>query len=387
MKNTGGRLVTTVCLLAALGLALEFRHAGASTAAATATAPAEDPQKVTVDAEQAKQVHVTTTIERDFAPRVEATGRVDFDQDRLAQVTSPYAGRVRDVFVRAGASVTQGQPLFSVDSPDLTQAEGALVGAAGAREQTHVALQRAKGMAAVQANAPRDLEQAVADEQSAEGNYQAARRTLHLFGKNDAEIDQIAAGRKVDGVLRIDSPIAGVVSQRNVAPGDLLQPGTGVPFTIGVRDSLWLVADVPENDAVQVRVGQPMTATVAGRPIDATVSYVADSSDANTHRVTVRAVLDKRPEGIRAQMLAAIAIRTAAPERHIAVPEDAVVRESDGGMVVFTTDDGLTFTRRPVHVGEPRDGYYPVLSGLPGHGRIAAEGALFLSNALALRAR
>lgn len=387
MKNTGGRLVTAACLLTALALAIGFRHGGIATASATASMPASDLQTVTIDAEQAKQVHVTTTSERDFAPSVEATGRVDFDQDRLAQVTSPYAGRVRDVFVRAGASVTRGQPLFSVDSPDLAQAEGSLVGTTGAREQARVALKRAKDMAAVQANAPRDLEQATADEQTAEGNYQAARRALHLFGKNDAEIDRIASQRTVDGVLRIDSPIAGVVSQRNIAPGDLVQPGTGVPFSIAVHDSLWLVADVAETDAMQVRVGQPLRANVAGKALDATVSYVADSSDPNTHRVTVRGVLDAHPEGVRAQMLADVSIRTATPERHIAVPEDAVVRESDGGMVVFTTDDGLTFTRRPVHLGEPRDGYYPVLSGLPGHGRIAAEGALFLSNALTLRAR
>jgi len=86
-------------------------------------------------------------------------------------------------------------------------------------------------------------------------------------------------------------------------------------------------------------------------------------------------------------MLVNYNIYTAAPTRRDAVPVDAVVREGTGAMVVFTTTDGLHFTRHPVEVGPLQDGYYPVLSGLPSHQRIAAEGALFLSNALALQAQ
>jgi len=86
-------------------------------------------------------------------------------------------------------------------------------------------------------------------------------------------------------------------------------------------------------------------------------------------------------------MLATYRIFTAAPTRHQAVPVDAVVREGTGAMVVFTTTDGLRFTRNPVQLGPLQDGYYPVLSGLPAGQRIAAEGALFLSNALALQSQ
>ena len=78
---------------------------------------------------------------------------------------------------------------------------------------------------------------------------------------------------------------------------------------------------------------------------------------------------------------------TAPPTRRDAVPADAVVREGSGAMVVFTTTDQRHFTRRPVQLGPLQDGYYPVLDGLPPRQRIASEGALFLSNALALQAQ
>ncbi|WP_430390533.1 efflux RND transporter periplasmic adaptor subunit [Dyella sp. 20L07] len=392
MKNNGGRLIAGACLLAALILVLSCRQhdapSSAGTAPANATPAAPPPQTVTINAEQARQVRVTTVSQRDFAPHIEAVGYVDFDQDHLAQVTSPYAGRIREVFAKAGDTVARGQALFSVDSPDLAQAEGTLVGAAASLNQTKAALQRAKGMAQVQANAPRDLEQAIADEQTAEGNYQAARRALHIFGKSDAEIDRIAADHRVDGELRIDSPIAGQVTARTIAPGDLIQPGNSpAPFNIADLSTLWLVANVAEADAPMVHAGLPLTASLPalpGHPITGKVDYVGSISDPNTHRVLVRTALHSPPQGLRPQMLVDYTIRTAEPVSRTAVPEDAVVREGDGTMVIFTTKDGLSFTRHSVTLGTPEDGYYPVLSGLPAHEQIAAEGALFLSNALAL---
>lgn len=379
-------------MLAAILLVVIARQGSpASAQIAPQAAKPSDPQTVAINAQQAKQVSISEVTQREFSPRIDAVGYVDFDQDHFAQVSSPYSGRVREVFAKAGDKVTRGQVLFSVDSPDLAQAEATLVSAAAARAQTTQALERAKGMAQVQANAPRDLEQAISDQQTAEGNYQAARRALRIFDKSDAEIDRIASTHRVDGEWRIASPITGTVTARNVAPGDLVQPGgTPVPFDISDASSLWLVANVAEADAPLVRVGEPLAATLPAlpeHPISARVDYVGSASDPATHRVTLRAVLHAPPAGLRPQMLANYRITTAAPTRHDAVPVDAVVREGTGAMVVFTTTDGLHFTRHPVQLGQLQDGYYPVLAGLPPHERIAAEGALFLSNALALQSQ
>lgn len=380
------------CMLMALLLALGAREGLPARAAESSprTAPA-DEQTVTINAQQATQVRISEVAPRDFAADIDAVGYVDFDQDRLAQVGSPYAGRVREVFAKAGDHVSHGQALFSLDSPDLAQAEATLVSAAAARAQSTAALDRAKAMSQVQANAPRDLEQAIADQQTAEGNYQAACRALRIFGKTDAQISHIAAMRSVDGELRIISPIDGVVSSRNVAPGNLVQPGnTPTPFTVADSTQLWLVANVAETDAPQLHLGAPLIATIPAlqeTPITSSVDYVGAQSDPATHRVMLRATLQSPPAGLRPQMLARFSVSAAQPARHDAVPADAVVREGSGDMVVFTTSDGLRFTRHPVQLGPLQDGYYPLLSSLPPHQRIASEGALFLSNALALQAR
>jgi len=145
MKKHQGRLIAGGCILAAVLLAL-FVRADPQAAPKPARAAPSDEQSVTITAQQAKQVHVSDVITREFTPLVEAVGYVDFDQDHLAQVSSPYAGRVREVFAKSGDNVTRGQALFSVDSPDLAQAEATLVSAAAARVQTTAALERAKGI-------------------------------------------------------------------------------------------------------------------------------------------------------------------------------------------------------------------------------------------------
>ena len=392
MKKHRGRLIAGCCLLAAVFLIMCSRSAPTATSGtASSIAAVADVQSVIVNAQQARQVRVSQVVMRDFTPEVDAVGYVDFDQDHLAQVGSPYAGRVREVFAKAGDTVKRGQPLFSVDSLDLAQAEATLVSAAAARVQTTLALERAKGMAQAQANAPRDVEQAISDQQAGEGNYQAARSALHIFGKNDGDIDRIITTKRVDGEVRIDSPIDGQVSARSIAVGDLVQPGNSpAPFNISDGGSLWLVANVGEDDSTQVHEGNPLIAILSALPqqtIKARVDYVGNSSDAATHRVTLRSVLHTPPPGLHAQMLASYRILTAPPTRREALPADAVVREGTGATVVFTTLDGLRFTRRPVQLGPPQDGYYPVLSGLPAGSHIATEGALFLSNALALQAQ
>jgi cobalt-zinc-cadmium efflux system membrane fusion protein len=86
-------------------------------------------------------------------------------------------------------------------------------------------------------------------------------------------------------------------------------------------------------------------------------------------------------------MFANFLIRTGEPMRSVAVPYDGVVREGDGTMTVWVTADRRRFTQRPVKVGLLRDGHYQILEGLQPGELVATEGALFLSNALAIAAR
>ncbi len=384
-------VLAAIALLAAVAILLgkdstverRARAAGASTPQPTTSVYLTDLQL--------KLVKVAPAELHDFASHREAVGYIEFNQDRTVPVLSPWAGRVKRVFVKAGDDVRQGDALFSVDSPDLVQAESTLIATAGALQLTTKALERAKKMIETQANSQKDLDQATSDQQSAEASYKAARQAVRIFGKSDAQLGAIIASRKTDGELEVASPMAGRVTARNASAGLLVQPGsTPAPVTVADLSTLWMVASVTEYDLPLLRAGQQVSVSIAafpGRKFEARITNIAATFDPATHRIAVRSEIADPHHELRPQMLATFVIRTGEPTRSVALPQGGIVREGDGTMVAFVSSDGHRFERRSVQLGIEQEGMTQILGGLDSGELAASDGALFLSNALALQTR
>lgn len=378
-----------ILLLAALGWLAFSKHPASASRAQRPVPGAAGADAVNLNDQQARQVQVITAGTVAFAASIEAVGYVDFNQDRLAQIFSPYQGRVLAVDARAGDDVSQGQALFTVASPELVQAESALIATASMNALSGKILQRSRKLLAAQANAQKDLEQAVADQQTAQGNYLASRNALKIFGKSESAMDRIIATRKVDDALTVVSPFAGHVIARAVAVGSFVQPGAAAAaFSVADLSSVWVVANIAEADIADMRMGLPVTVSVAALPqlkLKGRISYIGSAADAVTHRISVHAQLDDPAHRLRPQMLATFTLQTATPTVSVAVPLNAVVREGDGTMTVFTTRDSHRFYRREVQLGLQQNGLDQVLVGLGQGEMLAGDGALFISNALALQ--
>src|SRR5262249_31658552 len=156
---------------------------------------------------QLTKVKVEVAAERDFPLEKSAVGSIDFNEEMLSQVFAPYQGRIVDLFAKVGDEVKKGQPLFTIDSPDLVQASSTLISAAAVLELTTHNLERLKTLLSARAAAQKDFEQATSDNRAAQGAYRAARDAVRIFGKSDAEIDRIVDERKVDPILVVPSPI------------------------------------------------------------------------------------------------------------------------------------------------------------------------------------
>ncbi len=337
---------------------------------------------------QLTKVKVEVAAERDFPLEKSAVGSIDFNEEMLSQVFAPYQGRIVDLFAKVGDEVKKGQPLFTIDSPDLVQASSTLISAAAVLELTTRNLERMKTLAAIHAAAQRDFEQATSDNRTAEGTYRAARDAVRIFGKSDAEIDRIVTDRKVDPTLVVPSPISGRITARNAAPGVLVQPGVQpAPFTVADLSTMWMLANVSESDTPAFSVGQDVRVTVMAyqkRVFTGRISTIGSTVDPVTHRLLVRSEIDDPKHELRSGMFANFVISTGAPMHSVAVPVDGVVREGDGSMTVWVTADRRRFTMRSVKAGLLRDGFYQILDGLQPGELVATEGALFLSNALAI---
>jgi cobalt-zinc-cadmium efflux system membrane fusion protein len=337
------------------------------------------------------QFKIEPATERDFAIQPETVGTIDFNQELSVQVFTPFQGKIITLFAKAGDDVQKETPLYTIDSPDLVQAEATLISATGALNLTTRVLQRAKQLYAVQGVAQRDLDQAISDQQAAEGAVKAARNALRIFGTTDVEMDHIVADRKIDSVLTVKSPISGRVTARNAAPGLFVQPGnTPAPYVVSNLSTMWMLASLPETDIPLLRLGQDVDVTVKaypGRAFHAKVANIGASVDPNTHRVLVRSEVRDPRHDLRPGMFATFVIRTGNSTRSPAVPYSGVVREGDGTMTVWVTTDQKRMTKREVKVGLQQDGYWQILEGLKPGEQVATEGALFLNNALTAASR
>jgi membrane fusion protein, heavy metal efflux system len=343
---------------------------------------------VTLSEKQAVMVKSGPAGLREFALFKTAVGTIDFNQNMLVQVFSQYPGKIIKAAYNVGDDVRQGDILFTIDSPDLLQAESTLLAAAGVLELQGRVLARATNLLKSGGSAVKDVDQATSDQQTAEGNHKAARDAVRIFGKSDAEIDAVVHSRKLDSTLPVPSPISGRIVARNAAPGFLTQPGNPPPpYSIADISTMWMIANVIETDAPAYRLGQEVEVTVPAYPdrvFRGHVTALGSSIDPNTHRQLVRSEIDDPEHLLRAGMYASFVIRVGDPMRSVAVPSNGVVREGDGTMTVWVTKDRERFTRRIVKTGLQQDGWIQILEGLQANEEVVTDGAIFLSNKLAL---
>ena len=315
-----------------------------------------------------------------------AVGNISLADDLSVDVFPNYQGKLIKALVELGDQVKKGQSLYTIDSPDLIQAESTLIGAAAALELTSKELARAKALNGTNGVSERELEQAISDQQTAEGALKAARDAVRVFGKSDVEIDQIVASRRIDPVLVVLSPIAGQVTSFNAPPGLLVQPGNApAPYSVANVTVKWMLADVPESDVPSFHPGEPVEVKVMaypGRVFKGRVSKIYEAVDPNTHRETVRSEISDPKNELRPGMLANFSILVQKPVEATAIPANGVVRESDGTMTAWVTTDRRHFEQRVIKTGLRNDGQVQVLTGLQRGELVVTDNAVFLSNML-----
>src|SRR5579863_8289918 len=349
---------------------------------------ATDEQAVDLTDKQAASLKTGPLASRDFALLKTAVGTIDFNENLLVQVFSQYQGKILKAFYNIGDEVKAGDALFTIDSPDLLQAESTLLASAGVLELQKRVLARALNLLKAGGSAQKDVDQSTSDQQTAEGNFKAAKDAVRIFGKSDAEVEQILVDRRLDSTLVVPSPISGRIVARNAAPGFLTQPGVApAPYTVADLLTMWMLANVIETDAPAYKLGQEVEVRVPAYPdkvFKGHVTALGAMIDPNNHRQLVRSQIDDPEHLLRSGMYASFVIRVGDPVRSLAVPANGVVREGDGTMTVWVTSDSRHFTKRTVKLGLQQDGWTQILEGLQPAEIVVTDGAIFLSNKLLL---
>ena len=244
--------VTAAVIVVANGL-LESGHSrgqatNADTPQEAGAKPNTTPKEATLDLSpsQLNAIKIEPVGTYRFPVEEDAVGSIDYDEDMSVQVFPDYQGTIIAILGQLGEEVQIDQPLYTIRSPDLIQAESTLIAAAATFVLTSKELARVQGLGGV---AEREKEQAASDQQTAEGALKAARDAVRVFGKTDAEIDQIIASRKIDPALVVRSPIPGKITAKNAQPGWLVQPGNlPAPYAVADVTIKWMLANAVESE-------------------------------------------------------------------------------------------------------------------------------------------
>jgi cobalt-zinc-cadmium efflux system membrane fusion protein len=219
----------------------------------------------------------------------------------------------------------------------------------------------------------RDLQQAQSDYQSAQYDDANSRRALELLGKPNP-----------DGTLPVASPINGIVIERNVSPGQVVDQSQMTPwqmFTISDADTVWIDADIYEKDIAAVTPGTPVQIHVAALPnrvFTGAVRYIAPTLDPKTRTIKVRAEIANPGRLLKDGMYADVTILIGKEHAVPVVPLEAVQHDGDSDYVYIS--EGGNYVKRSVSLGVQRSGRCVVQKGLREGDRVVTQGALFLGS-------
>ena len=356
---------------------------GQRTGAPPAAGQASD-STITVTAAQRSQIQTLVLAVRSFNPTIVTTGTVNFNGDKSTSVIPSISGPVSRILVEPGDPVQPGQPLAMVASPDFA----ADVAAFRKAETAWLNAQRIENLDeklfASDALPRAELDQARSDLASTAADRQAALQQLNSLGIDSASIDAIRQGRQVPGAeAAVRAPIGGVVVERFINPGQLLQAGSAPAFTIADLSTVWVMGNVFESMIGSVFKGDPVTITtdVSSDSFPGRVDNVASLVDPASKATAVRIVVPNPGRVLKQNMLVHVSIRSSKPRRGVVIPVSAVLRDDDNLPFVYLAARGNSFDRRRITLGNRTGDVYEVTDGLKPGEVIVTQGALFLQEA------
>ena len=371
------RVLVVLCLLAGCGQQAKVQR--------KPSAPAGEVWMTDAQVTEAK-VKVAPLAEQRVDDTIVTSGKVTFDDARVAHIISPVSGRVTKISANVGQRVAKGDVLALLESPDIGVASADLHKANADRIAAEHDFARQKELFAAHASSQRDLEQSEDGFRKAQAEVERAKQKAGLLrtGTSDA----------VTQVYAIRSEIAGEVIARNISPGAEVAGqyggGTAVElFTVGELDSVWVISDVYEIDSPRIAIGQSATIkpfAFPRRSIAASIDWISGTLDATTRTTKVRSVVDNRDRSLKPEMYATLYL-SVEERRTAAIPRSALLRLGEQTCVFVekgkTPDGRHAYVRIPIAVDESEGGaWIPVThDSLPLGALVVVEGGLLLAGA------
>jgi membrane fusion protein, heavy metal efflux system len=335
------------------------------------------PELFTIPQQQMSHVQVVTVETVTLTRTLRLTGNVTYNAFLTTPVITQVGGLVSRILVVPGEQVRKGQPLLDIASPDYSQMRAAYLKAKDAFRVTDKNYSRAQDLYAHHAISERDLLQAESDRNQAQADLDATEQALRILGiaKPD-ELEKAPSSPQIP----LPAPIAGEIVERDVAPGQLLQPGATQAFVISDMSSVWILANVYQNDLAYVKVGDPVAVQTDSYPdtFHGKISFLSPALDPNTRTLQARLEVQNPGGKLKNNMYCVATVTAGVIQNAIAVPDAAVLRDDQNEPFVYVAAGPNQFGRRGVQIGQSQAGQTQILKGLSPGEKVVGDGSLFL---------
>jgi cobalt-zinc-cadmium efflux system membrane fusion protein len=337
----------------------------------------ETPELFTIPQNQMSHVQVVT-VEPVKLPRVlRLTGAVAYNAFNTVPVITQVGGPVSRILVVPGERVKKGQSLLEVSSPDYSLLYAAYLKARDTYRVADKNYARAQDLYAHHAIAERDLLQAESDRIQAQADLNAALLGLKILGISKPEDLEKAPSSAEIPLL---APIGGEIVERDVSPGQLLQAGATQAFIISNMSSVWVLANVYQNDLSAVHVGDQVAVQTDSYPdkFQGKISFISPALDPTTRTLQARIEVENPGEKLKNNMYVTATVNAGVEQNAIAVPDSSVLRDDENQPFVYVASGTNQFGRRAVEIGQSEAGKTQILKGLSPGDKVVGDGSLFL---------
>ena len=351
--------------------------------------PAEEAETIRISDAQAEfaDFQVEEARRQKSTSLLKAMGKLLAAKPRTAIVSHAFSGRVAKLHVAIGDWVEAGQPLVTLESHEVGEAESDFYKAVADRELAVLNLDREKRLMEQEIGIRKNLVAAEAALKIARSNEEAAEKTLHVLGFTEEQVKEMAENHRISPQITLFAPIAGRIVANEAVLGALVDASTEILKVIDTS-VLWADAQVYEKDLAKIRIGQKVDVTVPAyrdKVFHGEVSYIGSLVDEEMRTITVRAEVENPDDLLKPGMFADIEIHLNGDSAMLVVPCDAILQDGDA-KIVFVRN-GEVYERREIETGSLDGTYRQILGGLDEGEKVVTVGnyqlrSILLSEAL-----
>lgn len=373
------RIVCSTLLVAAL--ATTFSGCSEKPAPVQETKEVADPSLVSLTKELEATVKTGAVSEQLFIDTLRIPGRIQVDEHFESRAGASITGRISTLDVNLGDEVKAGQRLATIKSTELAQYQLSYIKASQQMQLQTKAVDRAKQLLEADVISLAELQRREGELNAANAELNAARDQLQVLGMAPGNIAQLGLQNSGMSTSQVNSKIAGTVIARKARLGQVVAPAEEL-FVVADLSHVWAVAEIPEQQIAHIKEGQSINIEVPAlddAELTGTLAFVGDIVDPATRTVMARANISNDKMLLKPDMLITILLE-AKPEKVIAIPSTAVVRENNADHVFAQTLKSKQYKLLPVTLGRTYADKREVLQGLQPGDQIVLDGAFHVNN-------